>query len=142
MRNYIEMDSTPLGEKCINAGNSMEMQELEVKLSDKHIKDAEKYYAEMKYHKAKESYQFAARLYRNNNLPAYYALCYNGIGNIYIDLSLFEKAKSKGFDVYEIFDAINKSRSYLNDNDVADFINDLTKDKDLTKDGVIDGGIY
>ena len=31
MRNYIEMDSTPLGEKCINAGNSIEMQELEVK---------------------------------------------------------------------------------------------------------------
>jgi len=53
-----------------------------------------------------------------------------------------KNAKSKGFDVYEIFDAINKSRSYLNDNDVADFINDLTKDKDLTKDGVIDGGIY
>jgi tetratricopeptide (TPR) repeat protein len=66
--------------------------------ADKHINDAEKFYAEMKYQKAKESYQFAARLYRNNNLPEYYAICYNGIGNIYIDLSLFEKAKSKGFE--------------------------------------------
>jgi CHAT domain-containing protein/tetratricopeptide (TPR) repeat protein len=66
--------------------------------ADKHIKDAEVYYAEMNYNKAIESYQFAARLYRNNNLPAYYARCYNGIGNIYIDKSLYEKAKNKGFD--------------------------------------------
>lgn len=66
--------------------------------AEKHIKDAEQYYAEMNYNKAKESYQFAARLYRNNNLPAYYAICYNGIGNIYIDLTRYEEAKSKGFD--------------------------------------------
>ena len=44
-----------------------------------------------------------------------------------------KNSKSKGFDVNEIFDAINKSRSYLNDHDVADFINDLTGDKDLKK---------
>lgn len=66
--------------------------------AEKHIRDAEQYYAEMKYNKAKESYQFAARLYRNNNLPEYYAICYNGIGNIYIDLTRYEEAKSKGFD--------------------------------------------
>ena len=66
--------------------------------ADKHIKDAEQYYAEMKYTKAKESYQFAARIYRKNNLPEYYAICYNGIGNIYIDLTRYEEAKSKGFD--------------------------------------------
>ncbi|MGH1338473.1 MAG: CHAT domain-containing protein [Aureispira sp.] len=66
--------------------------------AEKHIKDAEQYYAEMKYTKAKESYQFAARLYRNNNLPEYYAICYNGIGNIYIDLTRYEEAKSKGFE--------------------------------------------
>lgn len=69
-----------------------------LKRADKHIRDAEQYYAAMKYNKAKESYQFAARLYRNNNLPAYYAICYNGIGNIYIDLTRYEKAKSEGFD--------------------------------------------
>jgi CHAT domain-containing protein/tetratricopeptide (TPR) repeat protein len=66
--------------------------------TNKHILDAEKYYAEMQYVKAKESYQFAARLYRNNNLPAYYAICYNGIGNIYIELTLYEDAKNKGFE--------------------------------------------
>lgn len=66
--------------------------------ADKHIKDAEQYYAEMKYTKAKESYQFAARIYRKNNLPEYYAICYNGIGNIYIDLTRYEEAKNKGFD--------------------------------------------
>lgn len=66
--------------------------------ANKHIRDAEQYYAAMKYNKAKESYQFAARLYRNNNLPAYYAICYNGIGNIYIDLTRYEKAKNEGFD--------------------------------------------
>lgn len=66
--------------------------------AQKHIQDAEKYYAEMQYVKAKESYQFAARLYRNNNLPEYYAICYNGIGNIYIELTLYEEAKSKGFE--------------------------------------------
>ena len=66
--------------------------------AQKHIRDAEQYYAAMKYNKAKESYQFAARLYRNNDLPAYYAICYNGIGNIYIDLTRYEKAKSEGFD--------------------------------------------
>ena len=66
--------------------------------AEKHIKDAEQYYAEMNYTKAKESYQFAARLYRNNNLPEYYAICYNGIGNIYIDLTRYEEAKSKGFE--------------------------------------------
>lgn len=67
--------------------------------AEKHISDAEHYYAEMNYEQAKESYQFAARLYRNNNLAAYYARCYNGIGNIYIDLSLYEDAKNKGFDL-------------------------------------------
>ena len=66
--------------------------------AQKHIRDAEQYHAAMKYNKAKESYQFAARLYRNNNLPAYYAICYNGIGNIYIDLTRYEQAKSEGFD--------------------------------------------
>jgi len=66
--------------------------------ANKHILDAEKYYAEMQYIKAKESYQFAARLYRNNNLPAYYAICYNGIGNIYIELTLYKEAKNKGFE--------------------------------------------
>lgn len=66
--------------------------------ANKHIQDAERYSAEMKYIKAKESYQFAARLYRDNNLPAYYAICYNGIGNTYIDLTLYEEAKSKGFE--------------------------------------------
>lgn len=66
--------------------------------AQKHIRDAEQHYAEMRYNKAKESYQFAARLYRNNNLPAYYAICYNGIGNIYIDLTRYEQAKSQGFD--------------------------------------------
>ncbi|BDS14330.1 CHAT domain-containing protein [Aureispira anguillae] len=66
--------------------------------ANKHIQDAERYYAEMKFVQAKESYQFAARLYRNNNLPAYYAICYNGIGNTYIDLTLYEEAKSKGFE--------------------------------------------
>lgn len=64
----------------------------------KHILDAEKHYAEMHYVEAKESYQFAARLYRNNDLPAYYAICYNGIGNIYIELALYEEAKNKGFE--------------------------------------------
>lgn len=31
MRNFIEMDSTPLEEECVNAGNSTAMQQLEVK---------------------------------------------------------------------------------------------------------------
>lgn len=66
--------------------------------AEKHIQDAERHYAEMKYTQAKESYQFAARLYRNNNVAQPYAVCYNGIGNIYIDLSLYEEAKNEGFD--------------------------------------------
>lgn len=64
----------------------------------KHIQDAEQYYADMKYSKAKESYQFAARLYRNNNAFSHYAFCYNGIGNCYINLTHYEDAKNKGFE--------------------------------------------
>ncbi len=85
---------------CPNDSFAQKNAELEktLKRAEKHIKDAERYYAAMDYTKAKQSYQFAARLYRNNNLPADYARCYNGIGNIYIDLTLYENAKSKGFD--------------------------------------------
>lgn len=83
---------------CLSVGYAQSDVEQTLARAYKHILDAEKYYAEMQYVEAKESYQFAARLYRNNNLPAYYAICYNGIGNIYIELALYEEAKNKGFE--------------------------------------------
>lgn len=83
---------------CFSSSYAQSDLEQTLARANKHILDAEKYYAEMQYIEAKESYQFAARLYRNNNLPAYYAVCYNGIGNIYIELTLYEEAKNKGFE--------------------------------------------
>ena len=48
-----------------------------------------------------------------------------------------KNAKSNGFDIDEILDAINKSRSYLNEDGVADFINDLTRDKEIREEDIV-----
>lgn len=66
--------------------------------AEKHISDAQKHYARMDYTKAKESYQFAARIYRKHHAAVEYAKCYNGIGHIYIELDEYEAAKHNGFE--------------------------------------------
>jgi len=66
--------------------------------AQKHINDAQNHYATMDYIKAKESYQFAARIYRKHNAAVDYAKCYNGIGNIYIELNQYEAARNSGFE--------------------------------------------
>lgn len=65
--------------------------------AEKRTAQAEQFYAEMKYEDAKQSYQIAGDWYRKNGDPQHYAVCYNGIGNIYIDLTLYDKAKNEGF---------------------------------------------
>ncbi|MCP4440421.1 MAG: CHAT domain-containing protein [Aureispira sp.] len=77
----------------------------------------------MKYEDAKESYQIAGDWYRKNGYSQLYSICYNGIGNIYIDLTLYEKAKYEGFkktiDLLEEMKSIEPSLA-IDSNLIAD----------------------
>lgn len=90
---------------------------------EKRTAQAEQFYAEMKYEDAKQSYQIAGDWYRKNGYPQRYSICYNGIGNIYIDLTLYEKAKNEGFrktiDLLEEMKLLDSSLS-IDSNLIAD----------------------
>ncbi len=60
-----------------------------------YIKNAEQFYAQAQYEPAIKEYQFAANLYRQERLADKYAVCYNGIGNCYVDLTRYEDAFSE-----------------------------------------------
>ena len=74
------------------------IQQKTIERAQQYIEEAKVHYINMNYEKAKASYQFAANLYRKHNLPAYYALCYNGVGNILLDQTQFSRAKIEGFE--------------------------------------------
>jgi len=60
-----------------------------------YIKNAEQFYAQAQFESAIKEYQFAANLYRQERLADKYAVCYNGIGNCYVDLTRYEDAFSE-----------------------------------------------
>ena len=61
----------------------------------KYIHQAKSYYEEAQYQKALNEYHFAGVIYRDFKAMDKYAICYNGIGNIYINLTRFDEARSE-----------------------------------------------
>jgi len=60
--------------------------------AEEYIEQAKEYYAQAEYKASIKEYQFAAAIYRKLNRAERYAVCYNGVGNNYINLSRYKEA--------------------------------------------------
>lgn len=60
-----------------------------------YIEKAKEYYAQAEYEASIKEYQFAAAIYRRTNHPEKYGICYNGVGNNYINLTRYKEAFSE-----------------------------------------------
>ena len=57
-----------------------------------YVQQAEQYYEDARYDRSIQEYQFAATIYRQTGNFDKYAICYNGVGNNYINLTRFDDA--------------------------------------------------
>lgn len=57
-----------------------------------YIQKAEEYYAKAQYEESLREYQFASQIYRQEQRTDLYGVCYNGVGNNYIELTRYADA--------------------------------------------------
>ncbi len=76
-----------------------------------YVQTAERYYEEAKYDKSIKEYQFAATIYRELQHFDKYAICYNGVGNNYINLTRYEEAYAEFRRVMSNFDEIKQKKA-------------------------------
>lgn len=74
-----------------------------------YIEKAEEYYAQAEYEASIKEYQFAAAIYRRINHPEKYGVCYNGVGNNYINLTRYKEALTEFKRVTYLFNEMAAS---------------------------------
>lgn len=81
-------------------------QEKELARAKEYIAKAEKLYEDLNYNAALGEYLFASEIYRRLNLADKFAICYNGIGNIQINLSNYDQAMNEFRRTIQKFDEL------------------------------------
>jgi CHAT domain-containing protein len=77
-----------------------------LKRATNYVLQADKYYEDAQYERSIKEYQFAATIYREAALFDRYAICYNGVGNNYINLTRYDEAYAEFRRVTANFDEI------------------------------------
>jgi CHAT domain-containing protein len=75
-----------------------------------YVQQAEQYYEDARYDRSIQEYQFAATIYRQTGNFDKYAICYNGVGNNYINLTRFDDAYAEFRRVMANFDEIKQKK--------------------------------
>jgi CHAT domain-containing protein/tetratricopeptide (TPR) repeat protein len=78
-----------------------------------YISKAEDYYAQAEYEASIKEYQFAAAIYRRTNHPEKYGICYNGVGNNYINLTRYKEAFQEFKRVTYLFNELASSGAQI-----------------------------
>jgi CHAT domain-containing protein/uncharacterized protein YxeA len=92
------------------SGGVYAQDEAALKRATGYVQQAEQYYEDARYDKSIQEYQFAATIYRQTGNFDKYAICYNGVGNNYINLTRFDDAYAEFRRVMANFDEIKQKK--------------------------------
>lgn len=95
---------------CVATISAQTNEEKLLKRATNYVLEAEKYYEDAQYERSIKEYQFAATIYREAALFDRYAICYNGVGNNYINLTRYDEAYAEFRRVMANFDEIKALR--------------------------------
>lgn len=84
-----------------------------LKRAEDYIRQAAGYYAQAQYEDAIKEYQFAAAIYRRMERFDLYGICYNGVGNCYIEMTRYKEALGEFNRVLALYKEIGRRNSEM-----------------------------
>ena len=84
-----------------------------LKRAEDYIRQAAGYYAQAQYNEAIKEYQFAAAIYRRMNRFDLYGVCYNGVGNCYIEMTRYKEALGEFNRVLALYKEMGRRKADL-----------------------------